>query len=89
MYPESVIGIIFGTSLAAFVALGVFVLIGLKIIKGGKTRRKPGHTGSAEQEDESRMIQEIYRGLTRMEQRIDALEAILFDREKDGDRNEL
>ncbi|HUU00950.1 MAG TPA: hypothetical protein VM425_05850 [Myxococcota bacterium] len=83
MYPESVIGIIFGTSLAAFVALGIFVLIGLKIMKGGKAKsRQP-------QEQESRTIQEIYRGLTRMEQRIETLEAILFDREKDGERHEL
>ncbi len=84
MYPESVIGIIFGTSLAAFVALGIFVLIGLKIVKGGKRERTSGRDGADPQEQESRVIQEIYRGLTRMEQRVETLEALLFDREKDG-----
>ncbi len=30
------------------------------------------------------MIQEIHHGLARMEQRIDALETILYDQKKDG-----
>lgn len=37
--------------------------------------------------DEALMIQEIYRGLEQMEQRIDALETILMDsQEKYGDK---
>jgi phage shock protein B len=31
------------------------------------------------QTDETRMIQEIYHGLSRMEQRVEALETILMD----------
>lgn len=35
-------------------------------------------------EDESRMIQEIYHGLNKMEQRVETLETLLLEREKRG-----
>jgi phage shock protein B len=33
--------------------------------------------------DETKMVQEIYQGLSDMEERVEALETILLDREKD------
>ena len=39
---------------------------------------------SASRPEEIKMIQEIHHGLARMEQRIDALETILYDQKKDG-----
>lgn len=43
---------------------------------------------SAQNEDseQARMIQEIYHGLERMEQRVEALETILFDTRSKEDR---
>ena len=35
-------------------------------------------------EDESRMLQEMYHGLSKMEQRIETLETLLLEREKRG-----
>jgi phage shock protein B len=34
--------------------------------------------------EDSRMIQETYRGLSRLEERIEALETILLDRKREG-----
>ncbi len=53
---------------------------------------KMRHTGISakdrkEASDEAMMIQEIYRGLEKMEQRIEALETILMDgRDTSGDK---
>jgi phage shock protein B len=49
----------------------------IKIIKGGVSRKERKH-----QSDETRMIQEIYQGLSRMEERVESLETILLDSEK-------
>lgn len=52
-------------------------LLGIKIIKGGSSPKDPRARA-----DETRIIQEIYQGLTRMEERVEALETILIEREK-------
>ncbi len=36
--------------------------------------------------DEAKMMQELYQGLSRMEERIEALEAILFERQRKDER---
>ena len=71
--------IIMGTSLIGLIALGVFVLIGMRIAKGSRSSK-----GQMPQDDDVRMIQEIYQGLARMEQRVESLETILVDREKES-----
>jgi phage shock protein B len=53
--------------------------MGIRIVKGGFSRK-----GQTYQADETRMIQEIYQGLSKMEERVDALETILLDRERKG-----
>ena len=52
--------------------------MGLKIIRGGAISK-----GQKEETDETKMVQEIYQGLADMEERVEALETILLDREKD------
>lgn len=64
--------------LVALVALGTFLLIAIKMIQGGSRKKRQAR------DEESEMIQEIFLGLRRMEQRIEALETILFDAEKGG-----
>jgi uncharacterized membrane protein len=57
----------------------------IMIVKMGST----GFSKSSRQSrsEESKMIQEIYEGLARMEQRVESLETILMDtQEKDRDK---
>jgi len=71
----------------AYVALGVVlivfafisgtILMAIKLIKGGASSK-----GQKANADESRMIQEIYQGMARMEERVESLETILLERER-------
>ena len=69
---------IFGIPLAAII--GSFVIAGLKIMKGDSSERD-----TKLRVQETRLIQEIHQGLSRMEQRVEALETILLDLERKGD----
>lgn len=67
------------------------VLIGLISVTGGLVVAaikglRGGGRGKGQQLDanEAKMFQELYQGLARMEQRIESLETLLFDREKKG-----
>jgi phage shock protein B len=73
-----VVIIIFGGIILALAVIGSSILMGLKIIRGGA-----GPGGQKSQTDEAKTIQEIYQGLGRMEERVEALETILIEREKD------
>lgn len=64
--------------LVALIALGTFLLIAIKMIQGGSRRKRVAR------DEETQMIQEIFQGLRRMEQRVEALETILVDPEKGG-----
>ncbi len=67
--------LIFGTLFVAIV--GTIFIWALKILKGGSSRQsKQLH------EEETRIIQQIYQGLSRMEERVEALETILTDQER-------
>ena len=70
--------IVFGGIVLALAIIGSTILMGLKIIKG-ETNPKSRKT----QTDEAKTIQEIYQGMTRMEKRVEALETILMEREKE------
>lgn len=62
-----------------FVATLGLVLIGIiRVSKTGGLSKKEKQT----QAEETRMIQDIYHGLTKMEERVDALETILIERQK-------
>ena len=56
----------------------VTILLVIRLFKGGFSR-----TDRKKQAEETRMIQEIYQGMSRMEERVEALETILLDREKE------
>lgn len=63
---------------AAFIigATGIAVGMVIKAFKGNSPSGLP-----AGDEDETRLIQEIYHGLTKMEDRIETLETLLIDSE--------
>jgi phage shock protein B len=74
-----IVAIVFGGLVLALAIVGSTILIGIRIAKGGFSRK-----GQAYQADETRMIQELYQGLSKMEERVDALETILLERERKG-----
>jgi len=78
-----IVGIIFSSILAFFVIVFGFVLALKKIQKGGSIRK-----GEQLNTDETRLIQEIHQGLSRMEERVEALETILLSREGKEQRRE-
>ena len=67
--------LLFSTPLVAVV--GVFFIKGLRIITGSPSR----HNRRA-LEDEAQLMQELHQGLTQMESRIEALETLLFERDR-------
>jgi phage shock protein B len=75
MHTALILTIIFGGSVLSLAIIGGTILLAIKIIKGGFSRR-----GQKTQADEAKMIQEIYQSLSRMENRIEALETIILDR---------
>lgn len=73
-----IVAIVFGSIIAlATLICGTILII-------FKTRSKRCSNGATDS-DEARIIQEIYQGLEKLEERIDSLETILRDnQEKDG-----
>jgi phage shock protein B len=75
-----IVAIVFGSILTFAAIVCGTILATIKMRRSGLTSgdRKT-------QTDEAKVIQEIYQGLTRMEERIEALETILMEgQEKDG-----
>jgi len=66
--------------LAAVVG-GIF-LAALKILKGDSRRRSNGTDA-----EEARMMQDIYHGLLKMEDRVESLETLLMDRQRKGNQS--
>ena len=65
----------------AAILCGTF-LAALRVLKG-----QPSSGGStATDQDETRLIQDIYQGLLRMEERVEALETLLLDRPERGEK---
>jgi phage shock protein B len=57
----------------------IIVALAVKLFRGAGDR--------ASRTDDARIIQELYRGLSRLEQRVESLETILTDRKRE-ERNE-
>jgi phage shock protein B len=69
--------IVTGGLILALAIIGSTILIVAKIIKGGASPK-----GQRTETEETRMIQAIYQGLSRMEERIEALETIILDQKR-------
>ena len=72
-----IVAIVIGGIILALAIIGSTVLMAIKILKGGLSRK-----GQRVQAEEARMIQEMYQGLSRMQERVEALETIILDRER-------
>jgi hypothetical protein len=73
MHGIMIVAFIFGGLILCLAIIGGTILMGIKIKKGGLSPRD-----QRSQKEDTRMIQEIYQGLERMEQRIEALETIIL-----------
>ena len=77
MQGPVIVAIVFGGTMLCLAIIGTTILMAIKILKGGVTRK-----GQQNQADEAKIIQEIYQGLSNMEQRVEALETIILDRKE-------
>ncbi len=73
MHGVLIVAIIFGGLVLCMAILGGTILMGIKIKKGGLSRKD-----QRSQTEDTRMIQEIYQGLEGMEKRMEALETIIL-----------
>ncbi len=78
MHEVAIVAIVFGSIIILLAIIPVTILLIIRLFKGGISR-----TDRKKLAEETRMIQEIYQGLSRMEERIETLETILLDREKE------
>jgi hypothetical protein len=77
MHGSIIVAIVFGGTVLCLVIIGSTILMAIKILKGGISRKD-----QQVQADEAKVIQEIYQGLSKMEQRVEALETIILDRKE-------
>ena len=70
-----------GVSIPIIAILSVTFIVCLKIMYGSQSARSGKLV-----DEETRLIQDIYHGLLKMEERVESLETLLLDREKRGDR---
>jgi len=71
---EAIVGIIAGTTFLLVATLGVIFLLTLKILRGGGKR-----TNRGVDPEEAKLMQEIHRGLQKMEDRVESLETLLIE----------
>ncbi len=77
MHGSIIVAIVFGGTVLCLAIIGSTILMAIKILKGGFSRKD-----QQVQADEAKIIQEIYQGLSKMEQRVEALETIILDRKE-------
>lgn len=82
MHAVMIVSVVFGGIVLALAIIGSTILMAIKILKGGLSR-----SDQKSQSDETKMIQEIFEGLSRMEDRVEALETILLDQKRKGDES--
>ena len=68
-----IVAIVFGSILLALAIIPGAILLAIRFFRGGQS--------AGDQAEETKMIQEIYTALSRMEERVEALETILLDQE--------
>ena len=80
MKEALIVAIVFGSFVLIPAVIGGTIVISIKLLRGGASRK--------DQAEDSKIIQQIYQGLGRMEERVEALETILLDRDKEGRHHE-
>jgi len=80
MKEALIVAIIFGSIVLIPAVIGGTILMSIKLLKGGASRK--------DQAEDSKIIQEIYQGLSRMEERVESLETILLEQDKKDRKDE-
>ena len=81
MHAVLIVAIVFGSVVTLAGLLCVTILVVIRMRQSSSSKTSQGN------KDEVLMVQELYRGLEKMEQRIEALETILMDgHETHGDK---
>ena len=74
---------LFIVALLGFILLILGFLALAALIKGLRGSPRGSHQNRTLEAEETRMIQELHQGLERMEKRIEAIETLLMDRDRD------
>ena len=77
MHGALMLAIIFGGVVLGLAIIGSTILMAIKILKGGVSRKD-----QRTEAEETKMIQEIYHGLSQMEKRVEALETIMIEKDR-------
>ncbi len=78
-----IVGICIGGAILLIATLGLIIIGIIRASKTGGLSKKEKQSHA----EETKMIQDIYHGLSKMEERVDALETILIERQrKDFDK---
>lgn len=80
MHTVFIVAIVFGSVVTLAGLLCGTILVIIRMRQSSSSKAKQGS------QDEGMMVQEIYRGLEKMEQRIEALETILMDGHDRGEK---
>ena len=80
MKEALIVAIVFGSFVLIPAVIGGTILMSIKLLKGGTSRK--------DQAEDSKIFQEIYQGLSRLEKRVEALETILLDQNKKDPKDE-
>ena len=73
-----IVGICIGGAILLIATIGLLIIGIIRAAKTGGLSKNEKKT----QAEETKMIQDIYHGLSKMEERIEALETILIERQK-------
>ncbi len=79
-----IIAISIGGAILILLTIGLLIIGIIKAAKTGGFSKKE----KAANAEETKMIQDIYHGLTKMEERVETLETILLERRKKDFHNE-
>jgi len=71
-------GVMIGGGMLLLATLGLVIIGVIRAAKTGGLSKKERQA----QTDETKMIQDIFNGLSKMEERVEALETILIERQK-------
>ena len=78
MHGAIIVGICIGGAILLIATLGLILIGIIRAAKTGGISKKDRQTHA----DETKMIQDIFNGLSKMEERIETLETILIERQK-------
>jgi phage shock protein B len=77
MHSVLIVAIVFGSLVIALAIIPVTILFAIRIFKGRVSGKN-----QALADEETKMIQEIYHCLEKMEARVEALETLLIEKER-------